>query len=84
MVLQIPCIREVSGLRGVAEHDESRWADGALIREGNLESGVVEFRSRIKVLGIPDDVIEDVGWDAAVIRLMDLKDLRKDILAAKS
>ena len=71
-------------LRSVAEHDESRWADRTLIGEGNLKSRVVEFRSWIKVLGVSDDLIEDVGWDAAVIRFMDLKNLWKDILAAES
>ena len=71
-------------LRSVAEHDESRWADRTLIGEGNLESCVIEFRSWIKVLGVSDDLIEDVRWDAAVIRLMNLKDLWKDILAAGS
>ena len=71
-------------LRSVAEHDESRWADRTLIGEGNLESCVIEFRSWIKVLGVSDDLIEDVRWDAAVIRFMDLKDLWKDILAAES
>ena len=45
---------------------------------------MVEFRGRIEVLGVSDDVISDVGWNAAVISLMDLKDLRKDILASKS
>ena len=71
-------------LRSVAEHDESRWANRTLIGEGNLESCVIEFRGWIKVLGVSDDLIEDVGWDAAVIRFMDLKDLWKDILAAES
>ena len=71
-------------LRSVAEHDESRRANRTLIGEGNLESCVIEFRSWIKVLGVSDDLIEDVRWNAAVIRFMDLKDLWKDILAAES
>ena len=71
-------------LRSVAEHDESRWTDRTLIGEGDLESRVVEFRSWIKVLGVSDDLIEDVGWDTTVICFMDLKDLWKDILAAES
>ena len=71
-------------LRSVAEHDESRWADRTLIGEGDLESRVVEFRGWIKVLGVSDDLIEDVRWNTAVIRFMDLKDLWKDILAAES
>ena len=71
-------------LRIVAEHDESRWANRTLIGEGDLEPRVVEFRSWIKVLGVSDDLIEDVRWNAAVIRFMDLKDLWKDILAAES
>ena len=71
-------------LRSVAEHDESRWADRTLIGKGNLESRVVEFRSWIKVLGVSDDVIQDVGWDAAVISFMDLKNLWKDVLTTKS
>ena len=71
-------------LRSVAEHDESWWANRTLIGEGNLESRVIEFRGWIKVLGVSDDVIQDVGWDAAVISFMDLKNLWKDVLTTKS
>ena len=71
-VFLVLSIGEMSKLRVVAEHDKCRWVDSHLAGEKNLKTAVVEFRSRVHVLGILNDFIENRCRNTAAARFISL------------
>ncbi len=83
-VFKVSGIGEMSVLRVIAEKDESRRFDGDLVGEKDLEAAMVEIRGRIHLLGVVDDLVEDVGRNPAVIALIGFLNRWQDVLDAFS
>ena len=70
----------MGGLRIVAEKHESRRFDRDLVRKENLQPAVIELRRRVHVLGILDDIVENISRDATVEGVKSFRDGGKDLV----